>query len=75
LRETLKDVKIKLCDTQFLGYEILNESLKWLRIELRNRKNAPYEDIKKISHSFNVNDHDHFRQTVLDLEYLVGQVI
>jgi hypothetical protein len=49
LRETLKDVKIKLCDTQFLGYEILNESLKWLRIELRNRKNAPYEDIKKIS--------------------------
>jgi len=35
--------------TQFLGYEILNESLKWLRIELRNRKNAPYEDITKIS--------------------------
>jgi hypothetical protein len=34
------------------------------------------EDIKKISHSFNVNDHDydHFRQSVLDLEYLIGQV-
>jgi hypothetical protein len=28
--------------TQILGYEVLNESLKWLRIELRYRNNAPY---------------------------------
>lgn len=33
------------------------------------------EDIKKISHSFNAQDHDQFRQTVLDLEYLISQVI
>lgn len=32
------------------------------------------EDIKKISHSFNAADHELFRQSVLDLEYLVNQV-
>ena len=30
--------------TQNKGYETVNESLQWLRIELRYRKNAPYED-------------------------------
>jgi len=29
----------------FLGYEILDESLRWLRSTLRYRKNAPYEDV------------------------------
>jgi len=28
---------------QFLGYQILNESLKWLRTNLKYGKNAPYE--------------------------------
>jgi len=28
------------------GYETVNESLQWLRVELRYRKNAPYEDGK-----------------------------
>ena len=32
--------------TQFTGYEILNESLKWLRMDLRYRKNAAYEASK-----------------------------
>ena len=30
----------------FLGYQTLNESLKWLRIELRYGKNPTYDDIK-----------------------------
>jgi hypothetical protein len=30
--------------TQYTGYETVNESLQWLRVELRYRKNAPYED-------------------------------
>jgi hypothetical protein len=29
---------------QNMGYETVNESLQWLRLELRYRKNAPYED-------------------------------
>ena len=32
--------------TQFLGYQVLNESLKWLRIELRYGKN-PTDDLEK----------------------------
>lgn len=36
-------------NTQYLGYETLNESLKWLRIELKYRKNPSYEDISIIS--------------------------
>jgi transposase-like protein len=31
--------------TQNMGYEAVNESLQWLRVELRYRKNAPYEDV------------------------------
>jgi hypothetical protein len=27
-----------------LGYEVLNESLKWLRLKLRNRNNPPYDN-------------------------------
>jgi len=32
-----------------MGYQILNESLKWLRVELRYGKNSPYENDKKLS--------------------------
>jgi hypothetical protein len=49
LREVLKDVK-KLYILKkkeyynFLGYQVLNESLKWLRDKnLRYGKNAPYD--------------------------------
>ena len=28
-----------------MGYETVNESLQWLRLELRYRKNAPYDDV------------------------------
>lgn len=34
---------------QFLGYQAINESLSWLRVELRYGKNAPYEDTVKVS--------------------------
>jgi hypothetical protein len=30
---------------QNMGYETVNESLQWLRLELRYRKNAPYDDV------------------------------
>jgi hypothetical protein len=30
---------------QHMGYETVNESLQWLRLELRYRKNAPYDDV------------------------------
>lgn len=30
---------------QSMGYETVNESLQWLRFELRYRKNAPYDDV------------------------------
>ena len=30
--------------TQFMGYQTVNESLQWLRIELRYGKNAPHKD-------------------------------
>jgi len=30
--------------TQFMGYQIVSESLRWLRIELRYGKNAPHSD-------------------------------
>lgn len=30
---------------QSMGYETVNESLQWLRLELRYRKNAPYDDV------------------------------
>jgi len=43
LREVLKEEKI-FCALQNMGYETVNESLQWLRLELRYRKNAPYED-------------------------------
>jgi hypothetical protein len=43
LREVLKDVKIKNIINNFLGYQTLNESLKWLRIKLRYGKNPTYE--------------------------------
>jgi hypothetical protein len=36
-------------NTQYLGYEALNESLKWLRVELRYRKNPSYEDVLNTS--------------------------
>jgi len=60
LREVLKEekyfVQIKLLlkrtllrfnkkHAQNMGYETLNESLQWLRLELRYRKNAPYDDV------------------------------
>jgi hypothetical protein len=35
-------------NNQFLGYEALNKSLKWLRLELRYRNNPPYEENIKI---------------------------
>ena len=31
--------------TQYLGYQTVNESLQWLRIELRYGKNPPYDDV------------------------------
>lgn len=34
---------------QFLGYQAVNESLSWLRVELRNGKNAPYNDTNIVS--------------------------
>jgi hypothetical protein len=34
-------------NNQFLGYEAINESLLWLRLELRYRKNPPYEEAQK----------------------------
>jgi hypothetical protein len=34
---------------QFLGYQTLMETLKWLRIELRYGKNAPYEEKPTVS--------------------------
>jgi hypothetical protein len=49
VREVLKDVKIKnsiikVKYTNFLGYQALNESLKWLRDnELRYGKNPTYD--------------------------------
>jgi hypothetical protein len=43
LREVLKDVKIKNLINNFLGYQTLNESLKWLRIKLRYGKNPTYD--------------------------------
>lgn len=36
-------------NTHYLGYEALNESLKWLRVELRYRKNPSYEDVSNTS--------------------------
>jgi hypothetical protein len=42
LREVLKDVKIKNILNNFLGYQTLNESLKWLRIKLGYGKNPTY---------------------------------
>ena len=30
---------------QYLGYQTVNESLQWLRLELRYGKNPPYEDV------------------------------
>jgi hypothetical protein len=31
---------------QFLGYQAVNESLQWLRMELRYGKNPPHEDVQ-----------------------------
>jgi hypothetical protein len=60
LRETRKNVKRilmynQVCSTfqsgfnthytQYLGYQAVNESLQWLRIELRYGKNPPYDDV------------------------------
>jgi len=34
---------------KYLGYQTLNESLKWLRLELRYGKNPPYEEVVNTS--------------------------
>ena len=34
--------------TQFMGYQTVNESLQWLRIELRYGKNAPHSNVKTL---------------------------
>ena len=47
LREVPKGVKIN-CVTQFMGYQTVNESLQWLRIELRYGKNAPHSNVKTL---------------------------
>lgn len=34
-------------NNKFLGYQAVNESLQWLRIELKDGKNAPYDNATK----------------------------
>jgi hypothetical protein len=34
---------------QFLGYQMLNESLTWLRLKLKHGKNSPYDKATKIA--------------------------
>lgn len=36
-------------NTQFLGYQVVNESLRWLRVELRYGNNPSYKDVKDAS--------------------------
>jgi hypothetical protein len=35
-------------NNQFLGYQIVNESLRWLRLELRYGKNPSYDNTEKV---------------------------
>ncbi len=38
---------------QYLGYQVVNESLQWLRLELRYGKNPPYDDVVTTSETGN----------------------
>lgn len=39
--------------TEYLGYQIVNESLQWLRIKLRYGKKPSYDDTEKVSETDN----------------------
>lgn len=41
--------RFNIKNAQYLGYQALNESLKWLRIELGYGKNPSYDDVSKTS--------------------------
>lgn len=52
LREVPKDDKINIY-CKYLGYQIVNESLQWLRIKLRYGKKPSYDDTEKVSETDN----------------------